>query len=220
MNIRIEWTFQPLKSKQTYFMKSEFMRFDDALVLLSDLEKTGRLKEAIFIDEHDSTWTKKELQRYLKQFETEPHEVTAYIDGGYDTRSKKAGIGVAIYYKQHHKRWRIRFNDSLELLEDNNEAEYAALYKLIQQLELIGVHHQKVTIYLDSLVVCNQAAGEWPCFEEHYLRWLDRIDELANKIGLKLQYDQIDRALNKEADQLATQALKGIMIESKLEQMN
>ena len=217
MQIRLEWSYHLLKRKQTYFMKSEWMSVEESLALVADLEKTGRLKEVVFLDQEDSTWTKKELLRYLKQLESEPHDVKAYVDGGYDLSSKKAGIGIAIYFQQNHKRWRVRFNDQLELLQDNNEAEYAALYRLIQQLETIGVHHQPITVYMDSMVVVNQASGEWPCLEDHYIRWLNRIDELARVLGLTLQYELIDRNANKEADQLATQALKGVEIESKIE---
>lgn len=219
MQIRLEWTYNLLKTKQTYFMKSELMRIEEALALVADLEKTGRLKDVVFLDQDDTTWTKKDLLRYLKQLETEPQDVVAYVDGGYDQSSKKAGIGIVIYYRQHHKRWRLRLNDHLELLEDNNEAEYAALYRLIQQLETIEVHHQPITIHLDSMVVVNQASGEWPCFEEHYFHWLDRIDKLASKLGLTLHYKLIDRHSNKEADHLATQALEGTEIESKIERL-
>jgi ribonuclease HI len=217
MKIRIEWYYNVLKTKQSFFMKTELMSVAQALILHDDLEKTGRLKSIEFFDEQDTSWTKKELTKFLKQFETEPHEVKAYIDGGFEKQSKNAGVGLAIYYQQNHKNWRLRFNDTLELLEDNNEAEYAALYLLLRQLEELGVHHQSITIYSDSMIVVNQASGEWPCYEEHYLKWLERIDQLAGKLGLTLQYELIDRSLNKEADQLATQALEGTKIESTIE---
>ncbi|GAE35745.1 conserved domain protein [Halalkalibacter akibai JCM 9157] len=217
MKIRIEWSYLVLKTKQSFFMKSEFMSVAHALMLHDDLEKTGRLKSIDFYDEQDTTWTKKELLKFLKQFETEPHDVKAYIDGGFEKETKNSGVGLAIYYKQNHKNWRLRFNDTLELLEDNNEAEYAALYLLLRQLEELGVHHQTIQVYSDSMVVVNQASGEWPCYEEHYLAWLERIDQLTAKLGLTINYELIDRSLNKEADQLATQALVGTKIEATIE---
>ncbi|WP_369384751.1 reverse transcriptase-like protein [Halalkalibacter akibai] len=217
LKIRIEWSYLVLKTKQSFFMKSEFMSVAHALMLHDDLEKTGRLKSIDFYDEQDTTWTKKELLKFLKQFETEPHDVKAYIDGGFEKETKNSGVGLAIYYKQNHKNWRLRFNDTLELLEDNNEAEYAALYLLLRQLEELGVHHQTIQVYSDSMVVVNQASGEWPCYEEHYLAWLERIDQLTAKLGLTINYELIDRSLNKEADQLATQALVGTKIEATIE---
>jgi ribonuclease HI len=219
MKIRLEWDYTPLKTKQSFFMKSDWMSVASALMIHDDLEKTGRLKRIDFLDEQDTSWTKKQLVKFLKQFETEPHDVHAYIDGGYDVTTRSAGIGLAIYYKQNNKDWRIRFNDTLELLEDNNEAEYAALHRLLMQLTEMNVHHQTVRIHSDSMIVVNQASGEWPCYEEHYLKWLNRIDQAAQKLGLTLEYELIDRSLNKEADQLATQALEGIEIESVIEKV-
>ncbi|ARK30822.1 hypothetical protein BkAM31D_13780 [Halalkalibacter krulwichiae] len=217
MKIRLEWQYQVLKTKQSFSMKSDWMPVVHALMLSDDLERTGRLKSIDYFDDRDTRWTKKELVKFLKQFETEPHDVKAYIDGGFDRITKAAGVGIAIYYNQNHKNWRLRFNDTLELLEDNNEAEYAALYLLLRQLEELGVHHQTISVYSDSMVVVNQASGEWPCYEEHYVNWLEKIEQLATKLGLNIQYELIERNLNKEADQLATQALEGTMIESTIE---
>ncbi|KHF40476.1 reverse transcriptase-like protein [Halalkalibacter okhensis] len=219
MKIRLEWYYTPAKTKQSFFMKSDWMSVASALIVSDDLEKTGRLKSIEYLDDHDTTWTKKDLTKFLKQFETEPHDVHAYIDGGFDVSSRYAGIGLAIYYQQNNKKWRVRCNDTFELLEDNNEAEYAALYRLLRQLEEMGVHHQTVNIHSDSMIVVNQASGEWPCYEEHYNKWLDRIDERSSKLGLTLNYELIDRSLNKEADQLATQALEGTKIESVIEKV-
>jgi ribonuclease HI len=219
MKIRLEWYYSPAKTKQSFFMKSDWMTAASALMVSDDLEKTGRLKSIEYLDDHDTTWTKKDLTKFLKQLETEPHDVHAYIDGGFDVNTRDAGIGLAIYYKQNNKNWRVRFNDTFELLEDNNEAEYAALYRLLRQLEEMDVHHQTVKIHSDSMIVVNQASGEWPCYEEHYSKWLDRIEELSSKIGLTLEYELIDRGLNKEADQLATQALQGTKIESVIEKV-
>ncbi|MCL7747399.1 reverse transcriptase-like protein [Halalkalibacter alkaliphilus] len=219
MKIRLEWYYSPAKTKQSFFMKSDWMTVASALMVGDDLEKTGRLKSIEYLDDHDTTWTKKDLTKFLKQFETEPHDVHAYIDGGFDVNTRDAGIGLAIYYKQNNKNWRVRFNDTFDLLEDNNEAEYAALYRLLRQLEEMDVHHQTVHIHSDSMIVVNQASGEWPCYEEHYSKWLDRIEELSSKLGLTLEYELIDRSLNKEADQLATQALQGTKIESVIEKV-
>ncbi|MCM3760712.1 reverse transcriptase-like protein [Alkalihalobacillus oceani] len=217
MKVRVECHYQPAKTSKKFELLSEWLRLEEALQLVEDLEKTGRLKEVVFYDQQESSWTKKEILRFLKQLETEPQDVIAYIDGGYDRETKKAGIGVAIYYEQHHSHWRRRFNDCLELLQDNNEAEYAALYRCIQELESMDVARQEVTIYLDSMIVANQAAGEWPCYEEHYIAWLERIEQLSKKLDLILHYQLIDRNQNKEADSLAGQALSGIQIESTIE---
>ncbi|WP_088105283.1 reverse transcriptase-like protein [Halalkalibacter urbisdiaboli] len=219
MNVRIEWTYREPKRKREYFMKSEQIPLGEALQLAEDLEKTGRLKELTFYDEQDTSWTKKDLLRYLKKFETEPHDIYAYFDGGFDIQSKQAGLGIVIYYTQHHKKWRIRHNQKIDLLLDNNEAEYAALSLLYDKLEELGVHHQPIVIHADSMVVVNQASGEWPCFEENYIPWLERIEQKVKKLGLTPSYELLERQLNKEADQLASQALKNVEISSVLEQV-
>lgn len=99
-------------------------------------------------------------------------------------------------------------------MTSNNEAEYAALHLGLKELELLGVHHMKVTILGDSLVVMKQLTDEWPVYDKQLERWLDRIEETIEALGLIPDYQPISRQQNKEADQLATQALQGIDIMS------
>ena len=106
----------------------------------------------------------------------EPHNVTVFFDGGYHKQEARSGLGIAIYFEQNKKKWRIRKNALLEQLDSNNEAEYAALYEAVKQLEEMGVHHQSCIFRGDSLVVLNQLSGEWPCYEEPLNKWIDRID--------------------------------------------
>lgn len=139
----------------------------------------------------------------------------AYFDGGYEHDTLLAGLGVVIYFKQNNQSYRIRRNSRLQEIESNNEAEYAAFYYLIQELEELGVHHIPVTFRGDSQVVLNQLAGEWPCFEEEFNRYLDRIEDKMQELGIRPVYEPISRKENEEADQLATQALQGIPIASR-----
>jgi ribonuclease HI len=124
------------------------------------------------------------------------------------------GIGVSIYYKKNGKTYRIRRNAKIEEIEDNNEAEYAALLNGIHILEELNVRHQSVTFRGDSQVVLKQLEGEWPCYEETLNRYLDRIEEKMKRLSIRPLYDPIDRKGNKEAHQLAAQALEGTMIDS------
>ncbi|MCM3490864.1 ribonuclease H family protein [Alkalihalophilus marmarensis] len=217
MKIRIEWYYQLPKGKMTSFMKSEFMLLKEVLLLSDDLEKSGRLKSIEYYDEDDRSWTKKELIKLSKIHETEPQDVRIYVDGGFDKKSKLAGLGIVIYFTQHKKNWRIRRNEQIEYIADNNEAELAAMHLALQILEEEEVRHQTITFYSDSQVAVNQASGEWPSYEDHYNLWLDKIDELKQKLKLTCEFIQIDRKENKEADQLANQALAGIEISGKKE---
>lgn len=214
MNFQIEWHYKSSKYKQLIFT-SDFTDANEALMIVGDLEKTGRTKEIFLLDEQQQKWTVKEAKKLLQEVQTEPHDIVAYFDGGYEHDTLLAGLGVVIYFKQNNNTYRIRRNSRLQEIESNNEAEYAAFYYLIQELEELGVHHIPVTFRGDSQVVLNQLAGEWPCFEEEFNRYLDRIEDKMQELGIRPVYEPISRKENEEADQLATQALQGIPIASR-----
>ncbi|MGN7476233.1 reverse transcriptase-like protein [Solibacillus silvestris] len=211
MKLMIEWQYiTPAKQEITW--RSEAMPAAHVYTIVEDLQKTGRLKSVVLTDEHESTWTFKELKKYLKELETEPSEVKVYFDGGFNREEKLAGLGVVIYYKQNGKNCRLRTNRLAEYLMSNNEAEYAALNLAIEQLEEMGVHHQTVAIFGDSQVVINEMNGEWAVTDTTLSAWADKIDAKLQRLGIRPQYEFIDRKLNAEADQLATQALQHIDI--------
>lgn len=216
MKLKLEWTYKTPKNQVITLMSDE-VSAEEALLLADDFERTGRTKEIVFYDERHTKWTKKEIIKLMKVVETEPQDVIAYFDGGFDIQSGKAGLGVAIYYSQSKKPYRVRVNEVFEEMESNNEAEYAAFWLLLNTLEEIGVQHATVTFKGDSHVVLKQLSGEWPCFEENLNRWLDRIEERIEKLGIHPIYDQIGRKQNAEADRLATQALEGTFVSSKIE---
>ncbi|MFJ5623859.1 ribonuclease H family protein [Peribacillus loiseleuriae] len=216
MKVTMLWQYHQAKKPSAMFT-SDWLSAKEALIIAEDLEKTGRLKDIEFKDEKGTSWTKKEMQKLLTEIEHEPQDVTVYFDGGYHKDSKMTGIGVVLYYKQGRETFRIRLNGLLEELESNNEAEYAAFYEAVNQLEILGVHHQIVTFHGDSQVVLNQLSGEWPCFEKVLNAWGDRIEEKLKKLGITPIYDPITRKKNAEADQLASQALRGEEIFSQLQ---
>lgn len=212
----IEWYYQTPKKHQS-ILKTDFIPAEEALLLSDDFEKTGRVKELLLYDEQYTKWTKKEIIKLLKEIETEPHDIVIYFDGGYDLATKTAGIGIVIYYTQNNRKFRIRKNMKLTEIETNNEAEYAALWNAILYLEEMGAHHTGITLRGDSHVVLNQLSGDWPCFEESLNQWLDRIEEKLTESNLRPTYEPISRKQNSEADKLATQALQGLDVLSKLE---
>lgn len=206
--------YKPKNGTNQYELTTDFMPVQEALFLSEDLEKTGRIAKLNFLDETDTSWLKKHLKKYLESLKEEPHNVLIYFDGGYNEEQRLSGVGVAIYYEQNDKYFRLRKNDRLEQLNSNNEAEFAALFAAINELENLGVHHLPITVKGDSLVVINQAKGEWPCYEEEHIRWLDRIEAKIKELGLAVAYEAISRSENKEADQLATQALAETFIDA------
>jgi len=213
MKVSIHWTYQT-KKKYTTFLHTEYLPVKEALLLAEDFESTGRTKDLLFVEENNSTWTKKQIIKYLKELEEEPHDFKIYFDGGFDVQTFVSGIGVCIYYHQNGKEFRKRYNNRLNELSNNNEAEYAALENAINILEEMAIKGQEVTIYGDSQVVINQLNGEWPCYEEQLEKYANRIAAALNSLKLSVQYVLLNRNENKEADMLATQALKGTFIES------
>jgi ribonuclease HI len=159
----------------------------------------------------------KEMKKLLAEIEEEPHDLTIYFDGGFDKNTNRAGLGAIIYYNQGKKKYRLRANQQIGELVTNNEAEYAAFYFGLSLLEELGVHHLSCEFRGDSQVVLKQLEGEWPCYEETLNRWLDRIEAKISELGLHPKYIAIDRKNNKEADKLASQALEGKTIHSKMQ---
>jgi ribonuclease HI len=213
MKMKIKWLYSQKKIQDIWF-ESEWMEKEKVLPLIQDLEKTGRLKQVVVIDELENEWSKKEYMKLNEKLEEEPADITVYFDGGFDRTTFTAGTGIVIYYTKNGVPFRLRANQKLDELESNNEAEYAALYQAVQTLEELGVQNTVCTISGDSLGVLKQLSGEWPCFEENLNKWLDRIEAKINELKIKPLYKEVDRKQNKEADKLASQALKGIMINS------
>ncbi|MBN6206088.1 reverse transcriptase-like protein [Ralstonia pickettii] len=212
----MELTYKTKKGTEAGF-SSEEMQVRIAVIIAEDLEKTGRVKELIFIDNQGGTWTYKQLKKYIEEIQTEPHNIVVYFDGGFERDTGEAGLGCAIYYEQNEKAYRIRKNALAEGIISNNEAEYAALHLGLIELELLGVHHLPITFVGDSKVVVNQLNEEWPCYEAELSKWLDRIEQKAEQLGITPIYQNVSRKMNREADQLATQALQGIEIISRSE---
>lgn len=182
--------------------------------LLNDLQKTGRMKDIIIMDEMGREWNRKEFEKLTQKMESEPINPVIYFDGGFDKINKISGIGIVIYYEKGKDKYRYRANGKLTELDTNNEAEYAALYNALMYLEEIGIKQLPCTIRGDSQGILKQLAGEWPCYEETLNIWLDRIEDKIKDLGLKPVYEIISRNDNKEADKLASQAIENKIIQS------
>ncbi|MEN1968689.1 ribonuclease H family protein [Lentibacillus sp. N15] len=216
MNVRLEVTYQTPKGMTTRFISDE-LQARNAIMLAEDLEKTGRTKNLMFIDRSDYTWSLKELKKYMEEIQTEAHNVTVYFDGGFELETKKSGLGCVIYYDKNGRSYRLRKNAAAMEFNSNNEAEYAALALGVQELTLLDVHHLPVTFIGDSNVVINQMTDEWPCYEPELVKWIDRIESQLEIMGITPEYELVSRKRNREADQLASQALKGVEITSTIE---
>jgi ribonuclease HI len=208
MKVKLLFTYT-LSSNLEVPMETGWGLPEDLLAIAEDLQHKNRGKNFEFIDELGVTWSKKELIKLQKKWEAEPTDITVYFDGTFQRDSLLAGLGVVIYYKKGPEQWRVRANQVVEQLTNNNEAEYAALKFGMQLLEDLGVKYQRCRIRGDSLVVLNQLSGEWPCYEDELHRWIERIEKKRKELSVQFQFEPIHRNKNKEADQLAKQAVEG-----------
>ncbi|MEG0448569.1 MAG: ribonuclease H family protein [Lysinibacillus sp.] len=211
MYVTIEWIYKTPKGTETMFRSDEMLAIKGVL-MAEDIERTGRAKNIVFIDSLNTRWTVKEMKKYLKEVETDPHHITVYFDGGFDRSTNTSGLGCVIYFEQNGKSYRLRRNAPSAELKSNNEAEYAALNLSIVELELLNVHHMPVCFIGDSQVVINQMTDEWPVLENGLASWADRIDSKLKELGIQPEFKLVPRKENVEADKLATQALNGIEI--------
>ncbi|WP_071459909.1 reverse transcriptase-like protein [Bacillus massilinigeriensis] len=216
MKYKLQWNYKR-KGKQPVTFFTDWLDGETALEVGSDIEKTRSAEALDFTDEMGTTWTLKEMKKLLAETEEEPADLLVYFDGGYDKDSGRAGLGAIVYYRQGKKKYRLRANEVIEEMESNNEAEYAAFYFAIGLLEELGVHSMPCEFKGDSQVVLKQLEGEWPCYEECFNNWLDRIEAKLKKLALLPRYIAVPRNENKEADKLAAQALQGKIINSKMQ---
>ena len=216
MKYQMEWKYK-LKGTEGIYFISDWLEAALAIAGGEDIEKSGKCSELIFHDEMGQSWNLKELKKLVQEVEEDPHDLMVYFDGGFNRDTYEAGLGIVIYYRQGKKKFRLRVNELIQEMDTNNEAEYAAFYYSLNVLEELGVHHVPCDFKGDSQVVLKQLEGEWPCYEENLNRWLDRIEEKIKKLGLKPRFQPIPRNENKEADKLATQALEGKKINSKMQ---
>ncbi|MFC0271681.1 reverse transcriptase-like protein [Metabacillus herbersteinensis] len=212
----IEWTYQT-KRKHKTILSSQFLSLAEVILFAEDFEKTGRVNELNFSSEDGQLWTLKELKKLQTIIVHEPYDVVAYFDGGFQKETLISGLGVVIYYTLNNKRMRVRLNEKVQELTSNNEAEYAAFSFMISQFEELGISRQSVTFKGDSQVVLNQLSGEWPCYEEVFLSWLDKIEKKIKVLKITPKYQPISRKLNEEADKLASQAINDIRIRSQIQ---
>ncbi|MFB6466082.1 reverse transcriptase-like protein [Cytobacillus sp. Hz8] len=215
MKYKIEWNYQ-LKKNQNVWFTSDWLDSELALETGEEIEKSGKTLDLSYYDEKGVSWTTKELKQLLVEVEEEPHDITIYFDGGFNKDTLEAGLGVVIFYKQGKKKYRIRANQLIHEMDTNNEAEYAAFHFALNLLEELGVQHMSCEFKGDSQVVLKQLEGEWPCYEENLNRWLDRIEKKIKDLGIHPKFSPVPRQENKEADKLASQALEGKNVNSRM----
>ncbi|TSD01547.1 MAG: ribonuclease HI [Parcubacteria group bacterium Athens0714_26] len=134
-------------------------------------------------------------------------KIIVYTDGGSRGNPGPAGIGVVIakekggVLKEYSQRIGVR---------TNNEAEYEAVIFALQKIKhLFGKHKIKdlnIEMRMDSELVCRQLSGKYKIIEEKLFPLFIKIWNLKLDFG-RIDFVEIPREKNKEADKLANEAM-------------
>ncbi len=216
MNVKLRLQYKGAKTASIQ-LESEWIGKEMVDELLEDLMRTGRIAHLMIVDEMGNEWNLKQYEKLKKKIVHERRDPVIYFDGGFRPDTNEAGIGVAIYYKRGNASYRRRMNAKFHEITTNNEAEYAALYYALDLLQQLEIKQTPCTIKGDAQGVLKQLAGEWPCYEKVLNDWLDKIEKKISNMQLKPKFEIISRKENKEADQLANQALHNESIDSHYE---
>jgi ribonuclease HI len=125
----------------------------------------------------------------------------SYTDGGARGNPGPAGIGVVLQDKTGQT-----IGEWSEFLgvATNNQAEYKALLLALKQAVALGV--VELDCRLDSELVVKQLKGEYKVKHPDLKPLFEQAKSLISQIK-NVSFKHIRRELNKQADQLANQAM-------------
>ena len=137
-------------------------------------------------------------------------KIIVYADGGSRGNPGPAAVGVVI---SNEKGQKIKeYNQVLEEISTNNEAEYEAVIFALKKLkQLFGKEKTKnlvVEFRVDSELIASQLSGEYKINEERMQLLFMKVWNLKFDFG-KISFKSIPREQNKRADQLVNEALDG-----------
>lgn len=131
----------------------------------------------------------------------------AYIDGASKGNPGKAGAGAMI--KNPVLNFQIPLAKFLGIAT-NNQAEYSALILLLQFL----IEHKSefadctnLMVFSDSELLVRQMNGKYKIKSPNIIKYHIQVRKLIEHCGMKVSFQHIPREDNREADQLANQAI-------------
>ena len=128
-------------------------------------------------------------------------ELEIFIDGACHGNPGPAAIGIVI------NEGKKRIKEIAKSIGDatNNIAEYSALIYALEEAVILKAKTLK--IYTDSELVFNQVTGQYKVKKENLKFLFDQV-QLLGRAFKQVDMHHVPREQNKEADQLATSALK------------
>ena len=136
-------------------------------------------------------------------------KLIVYTDGGARGNPGPAGIGVVI----KDEKGKILHAISKDIgIRTNNEAEYEAIILAFKKLKhhygKEGVESLEVEIRTDSQLIARQLKGVYKVKMEHLKPLFMEAYNLKTEFG-KVEFVEIPREQNKEADAMANEAMDG-----------
>jgi len=142
-------------------------------------------------------------------------KIIVYADGGARGNPGPAAIGVVI---MRGNRAIGKYAESIGV-RTNNEAEYEAVIFALKKLKhLFGKQKTRdleIEIKMDSELVVRQLSGKYKITEERFYPLFIKIWNLKMDFG-NINFQEIPREKNKEADKLLNQELDKENIQSRL----
>ncbi|TFE03033.1 reverse transcriptase-like protein [Jeotgalibacillus salarius] len=195
--------------------QSNWIADNQALLFISDFEKTGRFFNITVHDDLGQQWNIKEFKKIMTKTAGSAKDITIHFDAAFNKSDQAAGLGWVIDYNRDDESFVEKNNKQLNGITSNNEAEYAALYYSIEHaLKIADGNMQVIRCSGDALTVINQMKGEWPCYDLDLNTWAEKIDRLLSSEGMTSIYFHITRNQNKNAHKLAEQAINHTDIKS------
>lgn len=134
-------------------------------------------------------------------------KIIVYTDGGSRGNPGPAGVGVVI----SNSKDKVIKKYSQDIGEKtNNEAEYEAVILALQKIKhLFGKQKTRdleIEMRMDSELVARQLGGKYKIMEEKLFPLFIKIWNLRMDFG-NIEFIEIPREKNKEADRLANEAM-------------
>lgn len=134
-------------------------------------------------------------------------KIIVYTDGGSRGNPGPAGVGVVIANSKD----KVIKKYSQDIGEKtNNEAEYEAVILALQKIKhLFGKQKTRdleIEMRIDSELVARQLGGKYKIMEEKLFPLFIKIWNLRMDFG-RIDFVEIPREKNKEADRLANEAM-------------
>lgn len=137
------------------------------------------------------------------QYDMSEYQIVINTDGSCKGNPGPIGIGGIIYMNYPEKKILLKFSDKVPF-GTNNEAEYLAVIKSLEEFVKLNIKVDSILILSDSQVIIKQINGESPTNHARLAKLKNRVKKLIEYIPCDICFSWIPRYKNKIADELAS----------------